>query len=448
MKNQIDHLLAEEILDSRGNPTVQAKVVLASRVMATASVPSGASTGRREAFELRDQDPSRFRGKGVLKAVSNINNVLSSMAIGQDVLDQRKLDAAMCNADATLDKSRLGANAILAASLAVARAAAAAEQIPLYRYIARLSGSVEQESQTLPVPMLNVLNGGQHASNNLAFQEFMLYPTGAMSFAQGLRFAAEIFQQLKSLLYARGFSTAVGDEGGFAPELKNHEEALELIVEAIQEAGYEPGKEVSLALDPAASQFYHNSQYTLGKDGQTSRNSSGMGELYVDLVDRYPIVSIEDGVAEDDWEGWILLTRILGRKVQLVGDDVFVTNTERLQRGIDEGIANAILIKPNQIGTLTETLDAITLARKAGYGIVVSHRSGETEDTFIADLAVGTGCGQIKSGSLCRSERVAKYNRLLSIERELGYQAVYYGPELSNKYRSGHWNPSAFSAVK
>jgi enolase len=325
MKNQIDHLLAEEILDSRGNPTVQAKVVLASRVMATASVPSGASTGRREAFELRDQDPSRFRGKGVLKAVSNINNVLSSMAIGQDVLDQRKLDAAMCNADATLDKSRLGANAILAASLAVARAAAAAEQIPLYRYIARLSGSVEQESQTLPVPMLNVLNGGQHASNNLAFQEFMLYPTGAMSFAQGLRFAAEIFQQLKSLLYARGFSTAVGDEGGFAPELKNHEEALELIVQAIQEAGYEPGKEVSLALDPAASQFYQNSQYTLGKDGQTSRNSSGMGELYVDLVNRYPIMSIEDGVAEDDWEGWILLTRILGRKVQLVDDDVFVT---------------------------------------------------------------------------------------------------------------------------
>jgi len=277
-------------------------------------------------------------------------------------------------------------------------------------------------------------------SNNLAFQEFMVYPTGAMSFAQALRFAAEIFQQLKSLLYARGFSTAVGDEGGFAPELKNHEEALELIVRAIQEAGYKPGKEVSLALDPAASQFYKNSEYTLGKDGHSSRNPSGMGELYVDLVSRYPIMSIEDGVAEDDWEGWILLTRILGNRVQLVGDDVFVTNTEHLQRGIDEGIANAILIKPNQIGTLTETLDAIALARKAGYGIVVSHRSGETEDTFIADLAVGTGCGQIKSGSLCRSERVAKYNRLLSIERELGAQAVYYGPELSARYRFRHQN--------
>lgn len=437
MKDYINHLLAEEILDSRGNPTIQVKVMLGSGVTGTASVPSGASTGRREAFELRDQDLSRFLGRGVLKAVSNINHVLASLLIGQDVLNQRGLDAAMCRADGTPNKSKLGANAILAVSLAAARAGAAAEQLPLYRYIARLSGVQESDSYTLPVPMLNVLNGGQHASNNLAFQEFMLYPTGALSFAQGLRFAAEIFQHLKMLFRARGLSTAVGDEGGFAPELDNHEEAIRLIVQAIQEAGYEPGQQVSLALDPAASQFYGNSQYILGNNGQTSRSSSGIGELYLDLVNRYPITSIEDGMAEDDWEGWLLLTRILGKRVQLVGDDVFVTNTTLLKCGIEEGVANAILIKPNQIGTLTETLDTIALARSAGYGIVVSHRSGETEDTFIADLAVGTGCGQIKSGSLCRSERVAKYNRLLSIERELGPRAIYYGPEVSEKYQRG-----------
>ena len=437
MKNSINHILAEEILDSRGNPTVQAKLTLASGVMASASVPSGASTGRREAYALRDQDPSRFLGKGVLKAVSNINNVLGALLIGRDVQDQRRLDAAMCHADGTLNKSKLGANAILAASLAVARAGAAAEGLPLYRYIARLSGVQEPDSFTLPVPMINVINGGKHASNNLDFQEIMLYPTGSLSFAQGLRFAAEIFQHLKILLRARGFSTAVGDEGGFAPELLNHEEAIELIIQAIREAGYEPGKHVSLALDSAASQFYQDNQYLLGTNGQNSRSSAGIGELYLDLVKRYPITSIEDGVAEDDWEGWLLLTRILGGRVQLVGDDVFVTNTELLKRGIEEGIANAILIKLNQIGTLSETLDAIALARSAGYGIIVSHRSGETEDTFIADLAVGTGCGQTKSGSLCRSERVAKYNRLLFIERELGVQAIYYGPEVSENYRSG-----------
>jgi enolase len=436
MKTNIDQLWAAEILDSRGNPTVRAAVTLPTGVVATASVPSGVSTGRREACELRDQDSSRYFGKGVLKAVSNISNVLSPLLTGQDVLDQRGIDSAMCHADGTPNKSNLGANAILAVSLAVARGAAAAEHLPLYAYIGRLAGTRESNSFTLPVPMANVLNGGQHASNELEFQEFMLYPHGAPNFAEALRYAAEIFRRLKILLRARGFSTDVGDEGGFAPDVQSHEEALELIVEAIEDAGYRLNEQVSLALDPAASSFFEKGEYIVSKNRKVSRTSAGMGELYLELVNRYPIVSIEDGAAEDDWEGWNLLTKVLGKKVQLVGDDLFVTNTELLRRGIQEGIANAILIKPNQIGTLSETLDAIAMARTAGYGVIVSHRSGETEDTFIADLAVGTGCGQIKAGSLCRSERVAKYNRLLTIERELGNDAVYYGSKVIDRFKS------------
>jgi len=436
MKTNIDQVSAEEILDSRGNPTVRATVTLSSRVVATSSVPSGASTGRREACELRDRDSSRFFGKGVLKAVANINNVMGPLLIGQDVLDQRGIDTAMCQADGTPNKSKLGANAILAVSLAAARAAAAAEQLPLYAYIGRLAGARESNSFNLPVPMINVLNGGQHASNELEFQEFMLYLHGAPNFAEALRYAAEVFQRLKILLRASGFSTAVGDEGGFAPEIQNHEEALALIVEAIEDAGHRLNDQISIALDPAASAFFERGEYVVSKNRKAARTPAGVAELYFELVNRYPIVSIEDGAAEDDWEGWNLLTKILGKKVQLVGDDLFVTNTELLRRGIREGIANAILIKPNQIGTLTETLDAIAMARGAGYGVIVSHRSGETEDTFIADLAVGTGCGQIKAGSLCRSERVAKYNRLLTIERELGDQAVYYGSKMVERYKN------------
>ena len=436
MRTNIDQLWAEEILDSRGHPTVRATVTLRSGLVAAASVPSGAPTGRREARELRDQDSSRFFGKGVLKAISNIDNVLGPLLIGRDVLDQRALDTAMCQADGTPNKSKLGANAILAVSLAVARAGAAAEHLALYDYIGRLAGTRESHYFTLPVPMTNVLNGGRHASNELEFQEFMLYPHGAPNFAGALRYAAEVFQRLKILLRARGYSTAVGDEGGFAPDLQNHEEALDLIVEAIEDAGYRLNEQISVALDPAASSFFAKGDYIVSKKRNVARTPAGMGELYLELVSRYPIVSIEDGAAEDDWEGWNLLTKVLGKKVQLVGDDLFVTNTAILRRGIQEGIANAILIKPNQIGTLSETLDTIAMARAAGFGVIVSHRSGETEDTFIADLAVGTGCGQIKAGSLCRTERVAKYNRLLLIERELSGQAAYYGSKVIDKFKS------------
>jgi enolase len=350
MKSNIDRISAQEILDSRGNPTVQASITLAGGIVASASVPSGASTGRLEAFEIRDKDPSRFLGKGVLKAVANINAILGSFLIGMDVLDQRKIDRTMCQADGTANKSKLGANAILAVSLAVARAAAAAQNLPLYRHIRNLSDIPEEEVFAVPVPMINVLNGGQHASNELEFQEFMLYPHGAATFSDALRFSAEIFQHLKVLLSARGFSTAVGDEGGFAPDLQSHEEALALILAAIEDAGYESNEQVSLALDPAASGFYRENEYLLNGNRHVARTSAGMGELYADLVKKYPIVSIEDGAAEDDWEGWRLLTRTLSGKIQLVGDDLFVTNTELLRRGIAEGIANAILIKPNQIG--------------------------------------------------------------------------------------------------
>jgi enolase len=435
METAIDRIWAQEILDSRGNPTVQATAVLAGGVVAMASVPSGASTGRREAFELRDKDPSRFLGQGALKAVSNINTVLSPVLVGLDALDQRKVDRAMCEIDGTSNKSKLGANAILAVSLAVARAAAAAQNMPLYRYIRKLSDIPDQEAFVLPVPMINVLNGGQHASNELEFEEFMLYPHGAPNFSEALRYSAEIFHHLRILLAARGFTTAVGDEGGFAPALQSHEEALALILEAIEDSGYEANEQVSFALDPAASAFYREKEYILNGNRHVGRTSAGMGELYANLVKQYPIVSIEDGAAEDDWEGWHLLTRTLGRKIQLVGDDIFATNTKLLRRGIAEGIANAILIKPNQVGTLSETLDAMRLARKSCYGVIVSHRSGETEDSFVADLAVGTGCGQIKAGSLSRSERLAKYNRLLTIERELGDQADYFGPRAIDKRR-------------
>jgi enolase len=435
MKSNIDRIWAQEILDSRGNPTVHATVILADGVVGSASVPSGASTGRREAFELRDKDQSRFLGKGVLKGVSNINGILCSSLSGIDAFDQRKVDEVMCRLDGTPDKSNLGANAILGVSLAVARAAAAAKNVALYRYIRQLSDIPEEEVFTLPVPMINVLNGGQHASNELEFQEFMLYPHGAPNFSEGLRFSAEIFQHLKILLRARGFATAVGDEGGFAPDLRSHEEALALILEAIEDAGYQPNEQVSLALDPAASAFYRENEYLLDGNRHIARTSAGMGELYAMLVKQYPVISIEDGMAEDDWEGWRLLTRILSRKIQLVGDDLFVTNQELLRHGIAEGIANAILVKPNQIGTLSETLDTIALARQSYYGIIVSHRSGETEDSFIADLAVGTGCGQIKAGSLSRSERLAKYNRLLTIEHELEHRADYFGGRAIDKRR-------------
>jgi enolase len=420
MTSTIRQIFAQEILDSRGNPTVSVSVHLEGGASGAASVPSGASTGMQEAFELRDRDPRRYGGMGVAKAVAAVVTQIAPEVIGRDATTQADLDARLCELDGTANKSRLGANAILGVSLAVARAAASAKTLPLYEYLASLVGNGEQQQFILPVPMMNVLNGGRHACNNVDFQEFMLIPVGALNFAEALRSGVETFHALKTLLTARGLSTAVGDEGGFAPNLKSNAEAKEILLQAIQHAGYRPGEDVAIALDPAASEFFGEGEYIFTKSGGARRNSSGMGELYLELVDQYPIVSLEDGMAEDDIEGWMLLTKTLGRKVQLVGDDVFVTNPAIFARGIEQGIANAILIKLNQIGTLTETLETVAMAKKAKYRVVISHRSGETEDTFIADLAVATGCGQIKTGSLCRSERVAKYNRLLRIERELG----------------------------
>jgi enolase len=420
MTTTIQDIAAQEILDSRGNPTVSVTVRLEGGAIGTASVPSGASTGTQEAFELRDGDPGRYGGKGVLKAVAAVGNNIGPELIGRDATNQAHVDSRLCDLDGTANKSRLGANAILGVSLAVARAAASAQNAPLYEYLARLAGKETGEPFILPVPMMNVLNGGRHASNNVDFQEFMLFPVGAPTFAEALRWGVETFQALKLLLAARGLSTAVGDEGGFAPDLKSNAAAIQILLQAVKQAGYRPGEDVAIALDPAASEFFHDGEYVFAKSGGARRNSSGMGELYLELVDQYPIFALEDGMAEDDIEGWMLLTKTLGRKVQLVGDDIFVTNPAIFARGIQQGIANAILIKLNQIGTLTETLETVAMAKKAGYGAVISHRSGETEDTFIADLAVATGCGQIKTGSLCRSERVAKYNRLLTIERDLG----------------------------
>jgi len=414
-------IAAREILDSRGNPTVEADVTLASGEMGRAAVPSGASTGEHEARELRDGEAARYGGKGVRKAVRNIEETIAPALKGLVATDQVEIDRTLIELDGTPNKEKLGANAILAVSMATARAAAAETGLPLYRY---LGGPL---SRTLPVPMMNILNGGAHATNTVDFQEFMIVPVGVESFGEALRVGAEVFHALKKVLVKRKLATGVGDEGGFAPDLKDDEQALQVIIEAIESAKYAPGKEVALALDVAASELYSNGSYTFKKSGAGTRDAAGMIELYAKWMDEYPIVSIEDGLAEDDWDGWAQLTKALGDRVQLVGDDLFVTNTERLARGIENGVANAILIKVNQIGTLTETLEAIDMARAAGYLSVISHRSGETEDTFIADLAVATGAGQIKTGSASRTDRVAKYNQLLRIEEELGDRAAYPG---------------------
>ncbi|SOC56658.1 enolase [Chromohalobacter canadensis] len=421
---EIKDIHALEVLDSRGNPTVQADVVLASGVRGTACAPSGASTGSREALELRDGDKSRYLGKGVLKAVEAVNGKIRDALVGKDALDQRGLDNAMLELDGTDNKGSLGANAILAVSLAAAKAAAIEKGVPLYAHIAELYGQPGQFR--MPVPMMNILNGGEHADNNVDIQEFMIQPVGAPDFREALRMGAEIFHTLKKVLAARGLSTSVGDEGGFAPNLASNAEALAVIQEAVEKAGYALGKDVTLALDCASSEFYQDGQYNLSGEGK-SYDAAGFVDYLAALCDQYPIVSIEDGMDESDWAGWKALTEKLGDKVQLVGDDLFVTNTRILKRGIDEHIGNSILIKFNQIGSLSETLDAIKMAQDAGFTAVISHRSGETEDTTIADLAVGTSAGQIKTGSLCRSDRVAKYNRLLVIEQALAGQAAYPG---------------------
>ncbi len=421
---KIETVHAREILDSRGNPTVEVELVTSSGHRAVAAVPSGASTGSREAHDLRDGDQRRFGGKGVLRAVENVNGELASM-VRRRVLGtlelQAEIDQAMIDADGTETKARLGANAILGVSLAAAHAAAHEAGVALYRF---LGGN---NANLLPAPMMNVINGGAHADNSVDFQEFMIFPLGAPSFSEALRWGSEVFHKLRSVLAERGYSTGVGDEGGFAPDLKSNREAIELILIAIEKAGYRPGEHISIALDPAMSEIYRDGQYVLEGEG-VSKNADEMIVFWEDWVAKYPIVSIEDGLAEDDWEGWTKLTGALGSYTQLVGDDLFVTNPSILQKGIEDGAANAILIKLNQIGTLTETLEAMRMARAAGYAAVVSHRSGETEDTTIADLAVGAGCGQIKTGSLCRTDRICKYNRLLRIEEELGSQARYAGP--------------------
>ena len=419
--SEIVDIYAREILDSRGNPTVEVEVYLESGVMGRADVPSGASTGEREALELRDGDKSRYLGKGVQKAVTHVNEVISEALVGWEASDQTGIDRKLLEMDGTDFKSNLGANALLGVSLAVAKAAAEESGLPLYQY---LGGSNAKE---LPLPMMNIINGGEHADNNVDIQEFMIMPAGADSFKEALRIGAEIFHALKKVLKEKGYNTAVGDEGGFAPDLKSNEEALEVIMEAIRAAGYKPGDDVLLALDVASSELYKDGKYILENEAQKEKTAADLVEFYADLVDRYPIISIEDGMAENDWEGWKLLTEKLGDRIQLVGDDLFVTNTKILHEGIDKGIANSILIKVNQIGTLTETLDAIEMAKRAGYTAVISHRSGETEDTTIADLAVATNAGQIKTGSLCRTDRVCKYNQLLRIEDELDDVAQFRG---------------------
>jgi enolase len=419
----ITNIQAFEVMDSRGNPTVMAEVTLKSGEVGTAFAPSGASTGSREALELRDGDPTRYAGKGVLNAVGHVNGPIKSLLLGRDADAQRELDAAMIEADGTDNKATFGANAILAVSLAAAKAAALSRGIPLYRHIADINGT---SGFTMPVPMMNILNGGEHADNNIDIQEFMVQPVAAPSFAEGLRAGAEIFHQLKKVLSARGLSTAVGDEGGFAPNLPSNEAALEVIAEAVEKAGYQLGTDITLALDCAASEFYRDGVYDLSGEGKQF-NSEGFTDYLADLARSHPIISIEDGLDESDWDGWKMLTDKIGDKVQLVGDDLFVTNTKILKEGIEKGVANSILIKFNQIGSLSETLDAIAMAKAAGYTAVISHRSGETEDTTIADLAVATAAGQIKTGSLCRSDRVAKYNRLLRIEAELAGGAPYRG---------------------
>jgi enolase len=420
---EITRIVGREILDSRGNPTVEADVYLADGSMGRAAVPSGASTGEHEAVELRDGDKGRYLGKGALNAAHNITNELGLSLIGMEAEQQAVIDRHMIGLDGTANKGRLGANAILAVSMAVARAAAISHGAPLYRYLGGVNASL------LPVPMMNILNGGAHADNSVDPQEFMIAPYGAEKFSEALRWGAEVFHTLKGVLKKRGYSTSVGDEGGFAPNLKSNEEALEVVLEAITQAGYTPGDQIGIALDPAASEFYDaaKKKYVFKKSDKSERTSEQMVKFWEDWVRQYPIISIEDGMAEDDWAGWKAMTDALGKKIQLVGDDVFVTNTERLARGIEQGVANSILIKVNQIGTLTETLEAIKMASDAGYTSMTSHRSGETEDTFIADLAVATSAGQIKTGSASRTDRIAKYNQLLRIEEELGTAARYAG---------------------
>jgi enolase 1/2/3 len=421
--SNIANIQAFEVMDSRGNPTVMAEVTLESGQIGSACAPSGASTGSREALELRDGDPARYLGKGVLQAVDNVNGPIRDLLLGSDATAQRDLDQAMIDADGTDNKAKFGANAILAVSLAAAKAAAQAKGMPLYQHIAEVNGKADF---SMPVPMMNILNGGEHADNNVDIQEFMVQPVAAPTFAEGLRAGAEIFHQLKKVLSARGLNTAVGDEGGFAPNLPSNEAALEAIADAVEKAGYKLGSDITLALDCAASEFYKDGVYDLAGEGKKF-SSDAFTDYLADLAAGHPIISIEDGLDESDWDGWKLLTDKIGDKIQLVGDDLFVTNTKILKEGIDKGVANSILIKFNQIGSLTETLDAIAMAKAAGYTAVISHRSGETEDTTIADLAVATAAGQIKTGSLCRSDRVAKYNRLLRIEAELAGRAPYRG---------------------
>lgn len=416
----IADVYAREVLDSRGNPTVEVEVVLESGAFGRAIVPSGASTGAHEAVELRDDDKSRFLGKGVLKAVENVNNVIAPEIIGMDALDQVGIDEYLIQLDGTPNKGKLGANAILGVSMAVARAAADALDVPLYVYLGGFN------AKTLPVPMMNIVNGGEHADNNVDIQEFMVMPVGAENFREGLRMGAEIFHNLKAVLKGKGMNTAVGDEGGFAPNLSSNEEAITTIIEAIEKAGYKPGEDVFIALDVAATELFKDGKYDLAGEGVV-KTTEEMVQYYEDLVSKYPIISIEDGLAEDDWEGWKLLTERLGKNVQLVGDDLFVTNTERLARGIELGVGNSILVKVNQIGTLTETFDAIEMAKRAGYTAVISHRSGESEDSTIADIAVATNAGQIKTGAPSRTDRVAKYNQLLRIEDELAYISKFGG---------------------
>ena len=417
---------AREVLDSRGNPTVEAEVFLMDGSFGRAIVPSGASTGEHEAVELRDGDAKRYLGKGVQKAVANVNGEIAEALEDWDAFDQRALDKRMIELDGTPNKSRLGANALLAVSMAAARASAKCLDIPLYRYLGGAGAN------TLPTPMMNILNGGAHADNNVDFQEFMVMPVGAPSFSEALRWGVEVFHTLKGVLKKRGYNTAVGDEGGFAPSVKSNVEAIEVVLEAITKAGYKPGEQIAIALDPAASEFFQDGKYVFKKSDKSEKSSDEMVKYWAKWVKDYPIVSLEDGLAENDWEGWKNLTQEVGSKIQLVGDDLFVTNVEFLQKGIDKGVANSILVKVNQIGTVSETLDAIDLARRNGYTSVISHRSGETEDTFIADLAVATGAGQIKTGSASRTDRIAKYNQLLRIEQELGGAARFLGLKALN----------------
>jgi len=429
-KTTITEIKAREILDSRGNPTISTKVFLQSGAVGKAAVPSGASTGKHEALELRDGTLSRYLGKGVLKAVANVKKIIAPEIVGLDALGQEEIDKRLIQLDGTPSKKKLGANAILSVSMAVAHAASQALNLPLYDYLGR------RENYRLPVPLINILNGGSHADNNVDIQEFMIVPAGSPNFSEAIRGSAEVFHFLKKILQKKGYSTAVGDEGGFAPNLKSNEEALELILESIQKAGYKPGKDIYLALDVAASEFYAEKKYIFKKSDGAKRSSDEMINFYQSLVQKYPIISIEDGFAEDDWEGWKLMTEVFGHRIQLVGDDTFVTNLERLKKGVNQGIGNSILIKLNQIGTLSETIETVRYAHQKKYSTVISHRSGETEDTFIADLSVALNSGQIKTGSLSRSERVAKYNRLLEIEEELKDMGSYAGSQAFARYIS------------